>query len=74
MTHPNETPAPESNDRLGGEVTANLEHPSDFANEGATRKGHSNGLKVHSIVFGAIALAALIALLVAFVVIASDRM
>ena len=74
MTKPNQTPVPESSDRPPSDVTTSLEGPSLVAHQGATRKGHSNGLKVHSIVFGVIALAALVALLAAFVVIASDKM
>jgi hypothetical protein len=74
MTQPNETPAPESKKLLASEVSANLMRPSAPAHRGATRKGHSNGLKVHSIVFGAISLAVLVALLIAFAVIASTRM
>ena len=69
-----ETPAPESADVLASEVSTSSKLPPKSVRPGATRKGHSNGLKIHSIVFGSIALGVLVALLVAIVVIAGDTM
>ncbi len=74
MTQPNETPVPESKDLLSSEVTASPVTSSADAHGGATRKGHSNGLKVHSIVFGAISLGVLVVLVVALLIIAAGRM
>ncbi len=74
MTEPNETPAPESKDVAPSEVTANVVQPSGVPRGGPTRKGHSNGLRVHSIVFGTIALGVLIALGVALLIIAGSDM
>lgn len=74
MSKPNETPAPESKNLLPSEKTSASASSSTVAREGQTRKGHSNGLRVHSIVFGSISLGVLVVLVVALLVIAGSRM
>lgn len=74
MIEPNETPAPRSKHLIPGAVTANAAPPSTAAHGGPTREGHSNGLRVHAIVFGSISLAVFIVLATALIFIASGRM
>lgn len=75
MTEPKETPAPGSKGLLAGEGVAPGAPPSSRDSHGpGTRKGHSNGLRVHSIAFGALALGALVALVVVLLIIGDGRM
>jgi hypothetical protein len=74
MTEPTETPAPGPKHLLQGVVSAHAVRPSTIPHGGPTREGHSNGLRVHAIVFGAISLGVLVVLGVALLIITSGTM
>ena len=74
MPESNETPVARPKHLLPTEATANVALPAPVDHGGATRIGHSNGLRVHSIVFAATSLLVLVALGVALFIIADGRM
>ena len=69
MIKPNERTSAGPKHALPSGVTTRAVRPSTLARGGPTRVGHSNGLRIHAIVFGAISLGVLIVLGVTLMII-----
>ena len=70
MFEPDETPKAQSRHLIPSGVFANVKLPPVIAHAGPTRKGHSNGLRVHAILFGTMSTVVVVVLTLAFIFIA----
>lgn len=70
MIEPDEAPRAQSRHLIPSAVFANVKLPPVIAHAGPTRRGHSNGLRVHAILFGTMCTVVLVVLTVVFTVIA----